>query len=122
MKDVPNGVLRTIKLENNDMKSVTNSRDTQEVPFDKGTHMLNIFRTFDHKSTILEARENYDESNQKPKQQPQPPQQQQQQQRSRSPSVEPKQDSPSKDKNDSNNDETTTTMTTASTQQEINVS
>ena len=36
VKDVPNALLRNIKLENNDNKPVTNSRDTQEIPFDKG--------------------------------------------------------------------------------------
>lgn len=32
VKDVPNTQLRHIRLENNENKSVTNSRDTQEVP------------------------------------------------------------------------------------------
>jgi hypothetical protein len=36
VKDVPNALLRNIKLENNDNKPVTNSRDTQEIPYDKG--------------------------------------------------------------------------------------
>lgn len=36
VKDVPNALLRNIKLENNDMKPVTNSRDTQEIPYEKG--------------------------------------------------------------------------------------
>jgi hypothetical protein len=31
IKDIPNGVLRHITLENNENKPVTNSRDTQEV-------------------------------------------------------------------------------------------
>ncbi|KAJ3586651.1 hypothetical protein NHX12_013047 [Muraenolepis orangiensis] len=35
VKDVPNGQLRHIRLENNDNKPVTNSRDTQEVPLEK---------------------------------------------------------------------------------------
>ncbi|TNN33745.1 YTH domain-containing family protein 1 [Liparis tanakae] len=35
VKDVPNSQLRHIRLENNDNKPVTNSRDTQEVPLDK---------------------------------------------------------------------------------------
>ena len=41
VKDVPNPILRNIKLENNDMKPVTNSRDTQEIPFDKGKFNFN---------------------------------------------------------------------------------
>ena len=36
VKDVPNGALRHITLENNEDKPVTNSRDTQEVPYEKG--------------------------------------------------------------------------------------
>ena len=36
VKDVPNSQLRHIKLENNENKPVTNSRDTQEVPPEKG--------------------------------------------------------------------------------------
>ncbi|KAK7083224.1 YTH domain-containing protein 2 [Halocaridina rubra] len=36
VKDVPNNQLRHIRLENNENKPVTNSRDTQEVPFEKG--------------------------------------------------------------------------------------
>ena len=36
VKDVPNNQLRHIRLENNENKPVTNSRDTQEVPPDKG--------------------------------------------------------------------------------------
>ncbi|KAK1897828.1 YTH domain containing family protein 1 [Dissostichus eleginoides] len=35
VKDVPNSQLRHIRLENNDNKPVTNSRDTQEVPLEK---------------------------------------------------------------------------------------
>ncbi|RXG53814.1 YTH domain-containing family protein 2 [Armadillidium vulgare] len=36
VKDVPNNPLRHIRLENNENKPVTNSRDTQEVPYEKG--------------------------------------------------------------------------------------
>ena len=36
VKDVPNNQLRHIRLENNENKPVTNSRDTQEVPYEKG--------------------------------------------------------------------------------------
>jgi hypothetical protein len=37
VKDVPNAALRHIRLENNENKPVTNSRDTQEVPVEKGS-------------------------------------------------------------------------------------
>lgn len=36
VKDVPNTQLRHIRLENNENKPVTKSRDTQEVPYEKG--------------------------------------------------------------------------------------
>lgn len=43
VKDVPNMQLRHIKLENNEMKPVTNSRDTQEVPYARGNHYAIYF-------------------------------------------------------------------------------
>lgn len=42
VKDVPNVQLRHIHLENNENKSVTNSRDAQEVPHARG---LQVKRT-----------------------------------------------------------------------------
>lgn len=54
IKDVPNNQFRHIILENNDNKPVTNSRDTQEVRFDKGMEMLNIFKNFVFKTSILD--------------------------------------------------------------------
>ena len=35
VKDVPNRQFRHIRLENNENKPVTNSRDTQEIPLEK---------------------------------------------------------------------------------------
>ncbi|KAH9331309.1 hypothetical protein KI387_003417, partial [Taxus chinensis] len=54
VKDVPNNQLRHITLENNDNKPVTNSRDTQEVKFDKGIDMLKIFKDYVSKTSILD--------------------------------------------------------------------
>uniref|UniRef100_A0A1D1YP24 YTH domain-containing family protein n=1 Tax=Anthurium amnicola TaxID=1678845 RepID=A0A1D1YP24_9ARAE len=54
IKDVPNAQLRHIILENNDNKPVTNSRDTQEVKFPQGVEMLNIFKGFSSKTSILD--------------------------------------------------------------------
>lgn len=62
VKDVPNSMLRNIKLENNDNKPVTNSRDTQEIPFDKGVQVLNIFHTYQHTSSIFEDFEHYEQA------------------------------------------------------------
>lgn len=54
IKDVPNGALRHITLENNENKPVTNSRDTQEVPFEKGIQVLKIFKNYNGKTSILD--------------------------------------------------------------------
>eukprot|EP00252_Welwitschia_mirabilis_P018601 TRINITY_DN412_c0_g1_i4.p1 TRINITY_DN412_c0_g1~~TRINITY_DN412_c0_g1_i4.p1 ORF type:complete len:707 (-),score=104.72 TRINITY_DN412_c0_g1_i4:539-2659(-) len=54
VKDVPNNQLRHITLENNDNKPVTNSRDTQEVMFEKGIEMLKIFKDYVSKTSILD--------------------------------------------------------------------
>ncbi|XP_038981389.1 YTH domain-containing protein ECT4-like isoform X2 [Phoenix dactylifera] len=54
IKDVPNRQFRHIILENNDNKPVTNSRDAQEVKFPQGTEMLNIFKSYSSKASILD--------------------------------------------------------------------
>ncbi|KAG6509131.1 YTH domain-containing protein ECT1-like [Zingiber officinale] len=54
IKDVSNPRLRHIILENNENKPVTNSRDTQEVKFPQGTEMLNIFKSYSAKTSILD--------------------------------------------------------------------
>ncbi|KAL6615794.1 hypothetical protein ACP70R_038064 [Stipagrostis hirtigluma subsp. patula] len=54
IKDVPNPQFRHIILENNENKPVTNSRDTQEIRFPKGTEMLSIFKNFSCKTSILD--------------------------------------------------------------------
>lgn len=64
IKDVPNPQLRHIILENNDHKPVTNSRDTQEVSFLQGIEMLNIFKNYAARTSILDDFEFY-ESRQK---------------------------------------------------------
>lgn len=54
VKDVPNSQLRHIKLENNENKPVTNSRDTQEVPPEKGKMVLKIIHNFKHSTSIFD--------------------------------------------------------------------
>ncbi|KAI4350369.1 hypothetical protein L6164_004831 [Bauhinia variegata] len=54
IKDIPNSVLRHITLENNENKPVTNSRDTQEVKFEKGIEILKIFKAHSSKTCILD--------------------------------------------------------------------
>ncbi|KAJ6799302.1 uncharacterized protein M6B38_207390 [Iris pallida] len=60
IKDIPNPQFRHIILENNDNKPVTNSRDTQEVKLPQGTEMLNLFKNFSSKTSILDDFEFYE--------------------------------------------------------------
>uniref|UniRef100_A0A8C8LQI8 YTH domain-containing family protein n=1 Tax=Oncorhynchus tshawytscha TaxID=74940 RepID=A0A8C8LQI8_ONCTS len=54
VKDVPNSQLRHIRLENNDNKPVTNSRDTQEVPLEKAKQVLKIIKGYKHTISIFD--------------------------------------------------------------------
>ncbi|KAG4927516.1 hypothetical protein JHK85_054002 [Glycine max] len=54
IKDIPNSVLRHITLENNENKPVTNSRDTQEVKFEKGVQIVKIFKEHSSQTCILD--------------------------------------------------------------------
>jgi len=60
IKDIPNMVFKHITLANNENKPVTNSRDTQEVPFEEGLKVLNIFKEFSSKTSLLDDFEYYD--------------------------------------------------------------
>lgn len=46
IKDVPNKFFQHLKVPSNEFKPVTNSRDTQEIPFDIGISMLKIISSF----------------------------------------------------------------------------
>ncbi|EGG03122.1 uncharacterized protein MELLADRAFT_38181 [Melampsora larici-populina 98AG31] len=55
VKDIPNNALRHIKLNNTpENKPVTSSRDTQEVPYDKGIEVLSIMSAFQSRTTLLQ--------------------------------------------------------------------
>ncbi|KAF3519213.1 hypothetical protein DY000_02064306, partial [Brassica cretica] len=54
IKDVPNPQLRHIILENNENKPVTNSRDTQELRLPQGSEVLNIFKSYAAKTSIID--------------------------------------------------------------------
>ncbi|GAB4825619.1 YT521-B-like domain [Ancistrocladus abbreviatus] len=54
IKDVPNTNFRHIILENNEHKPVTNSRDTQEIPYSQGIEMLKIFKNYISKTSLLD--------------------------------------------------------------------
>jgi len=60
VKDVPNSQLRHIRLENNENKPVTNSRDTQEVPPEKGKLVLKIMHNYRHSTSIFDDFSHYE--------------------------------------------------------------
>nr|SVE91217.1 EOG090X08DF [Daphnia sinensis] len=60
VKDVPNAALRHIRLENNENKPVTNSRDTQEVPVEKGRQVLKILHSYRHSTSIFDDFSHYE--------------------------------------------------------------
>jgi len=60
VKDVPNSQLRHIRLENNEGKPVTNSRDTQEVPPEKGRQVLRIIHQYRHTTSIFDDFSHYE--------------------------------------------------------------
>ena len=67
VKDVPNREFKSIIIASNEMKPVTNSRDTQEVPFAEGLLMLNIFKKYRPASSLLDEFELYDTDERKRK-------------------------------------------------------
>lgn len=60
VKDVPNALLRHIRLENNENKPVTNSRDTQEVPTDKGRQVLQVIHQHKHTTSLFDDFTHYE--------------------------------------------------------------
>ena len=60
VKDVPNSQLRHIRLENNENKPVTNSRDTQEALPEKGKQVLKIMCTFRNTTSIFDDFSHYE--------------------------------------------------------------
>ncbi|XP_068339879.1 YTH domain-containing protein ECT1-like isoform X2 [Pyrus communis] len=54
IKDIPNSKLRHIILENNDNRPVTFTRDTQEIGLKQGLEMLNIFKSYTAKTSLLD--------------------------------------------------------------------
>ena len=60
VKDVPNSQLRHIRLENNENKPVTNSRDTQEVPPEKGKQVMKILHSYKHTTSIFDDFTHYE--------------------------------------------------------------
>ena len=67
VKDVPNNQLRHIRLENNENKPVTNSRDTQEVPLAKAKQVMKIFHTYQHTTSIFDDFDHYEKKQEEEK-------------------------------------------------------
>ncbi|XP_042430859.1 YTH domain-containing protein ECT4-like isoform X1 [Zingiber officinale] len=65
IKDVSNASLRHIALENNENKPVTNSRDTQEIPYGAGINMLKIYKSNLMRTSILDDFMFYEERQKK---------------------------------------------------------
>ena len=61
VKDVPNSQLRHIRLENNEGKPVTNSRDTQEVPPEKGCQVLRVIHQYRNTTSIFDDFSHYEQ-------------------------------------------------------------
>lgn len=56
IKDIPNKYFQSLRIATNENKPVTNSRDTQEVPFDIAISMVKIFNSFKTANSFLLAR------------------------------------------------------------------
>ncbi len=61
VKDIPNNTLRHIRLENNENKPITNSRDTQEVPPEKGKQVIKILHSYKAVTSIFDDFSHYEE-------------------------------------------------------------
>lgn len=60
VKDVPNFALKHIRLENNNYKAITNSRDCQEVPGDSARTAMKIIHHYQHETSIFDDSEYYE--------------------------------------------------------------
>ncbi|KAK4473490.1 hypothetical protein MN116_002854 [Schistosoma mekongi] len=61
VKDVPNTALRHIRIETNDNKPVTHSRDTTELPLERGRQVMEVLATYSHKLSIFDDFFYYDQ-------------------------------------------------------------
>ena len=54
VKDVPNIALRHIRIETNENKPVTHSRDTTELPLERGRQVIEVFANYSHTLSIFD--------------------------------------------------------------------
>ena len=60
IKDVPNATFRHIIIESNEGKPVTQSRDSQEVPYEQGKEMLKLLFNHNSKTSMLDSFSEYE--------------------------------------------------------------
>ena len=60
IKDVPNATFRHIIIESNEGKPVTQSRDSQEVPYEQGKEMLKLMFAHNSKTSMLDSFSEYE--------------------------------------------------------------
>ncbi|KAK8954548.1 hypothetical protein KSP39_PZI002611 [Platanthera zijinensis] len=61
VKDIPNKYFQNIRLENNDNRPVTFSRDTQEIGLPQGLKMLQFFKSYPLARSLLDDFEFYEQ-------------------------------------------------------------
>ncbi|KAG5453732.1 YTH domain-containing protein 2 [Clonorchis sinensis] len=54
VKDVPNTALRHIRIESNENKPVTHSRDATELPLERGRQVMEVFANYSHTLSIFD--------------------------------------------------------------------
>ncbi len=67
IKDIKNREFRLITIPTEGNKSVTNLRDTQEIPYPQGSKMLQVFKSYRHLYSLLDEFEYYDDEERKRK-------------------------------------------------------
>eukprot|EP00826_Nyctotherus_ovalis_P048607 TRINITY_DN5745_c0_g1_i28.p1 TRINITY_DN5745_c0_g1~~TRINITY_DN5745_c0_g1_i28.p1 ORF type:complete len:242 (+),score=64.21 TRINITY_DN5745_c0_g1_i28:264-989(+) len=55
IKDIPNKEFKPIIVPSNENKSVTNMKDAQEIPFESGIKMLEIFKSYEAELSLLDG-------------------------------------------------------------------
>ena len=60
IKDVPNATFRHIIIESNERKPVTQSRDSQDVPYKQGKEMLKLMFNHNSKTSMLDSFSEYE--------------------------------------------------------------
>lgn len=65
IKDIPNKEFKPIIIPSNENKPVTNMKDAQEIPFEPGILMLEMFKSYETDVSMLDGFEHYDNEERK---------------------------------------------------------